>query len=87
MNYNPSYLIEIRGFTDNVGKAELNKRLSEKRAQAVKKYFIRKGVDEKRITAIGYGDTFPIADNNTVSGRAINRRVEFIVTYEEIILK
>jgi outer membrane protein OmpA-like peptidoglycan-associated protein len=87
LKYNPLYLIEIRGFTDNVGKPETNKKLSEKRAQAVKRYFVRKGVEDKRITAVGLGDTFPIADNKSASGRAVNRRVEFIVTYEEVILK
>ncbi len=87
LKFNPTYLIEIRGFTDNVGSSETNKKLSEKRAAAVKKYFVRKGVDEKRITSTGYGDTYPIADNKTASGRAKNRRVEFIVTYEEINLK
>ena len=87
LKYNPTYLIEIRGFTDNVGKSETNKRLSEKRAQAVKRFFVRKGIDEKRITAVGLGDTFPIANNKPASGRALNRRVEFLVTYEEVILK
>jgi outer membrane protein OmpA-like peptidoglycan-associated protein len=87
LKFNPKYLIEIRGFTDNVGKPETNKKLSEKRAQAVKKYFVRKGVEEARIKAVGYGIEFPIADNKTSKGRALNRRVEFIVTYEEITLK
>jgi len=87
LKFNPKYLIEIRGFTDNVGKPEANKKLSEKRAQAVKKYFVRKGVEEARIKAVGYGNEFPIADNKTAKGRALNRRVEFIVTYEEISLK
>ena len=87
LKFNPKYLIEIRGFTDNVGKSETNKKLSEKRAQAVKKYFVRKGVEEARIKAVGYGIEFPIADNKTSKGRALNRRVEFIVTYEEITLK
>lgn len=87
LKFNPIYLIEIIGFTDNVGKPESNKRLSEKRAAAVKKYFTKKGVEEKRITSIGYGDSFPIANNNTATGRAHNRRVEFIVTYEEVTLK
>jgi len=48
---------------------------------------VRKGVEEARIKAVGYGNEFPIADNKTAKGRALNRRVEFIVTYEEISLK
>ena len=87
LKFNPTYLIEIRGFTDNVGKPESNRKLSEKRAAAVKEYFVRKGVEEKRITSAGFGDTYPVADNKTALGRAHNRRVEFIVTYEEINLK
>ena len=81
---NPTYLIEVQGHTDNVGKSEANMKLSEARANAVRQYLIAKGVEEKRITAKGYGDTRPIASNKTVSGRAKNRRVEFLVTFEEV---
>lgn len=81
---NPSYLIEVQGHTDNVGKPELNQALSESRALAVRNYLIAKGVDEKRITSKGYGDTKPVASNKTTQGRAKNRRVEFVVTFEEV---
>ena len=81
---NPTYLIEIRGFTDNVGNSESNKTLSIKRANAVKKYMVSKGVNASRITANGYGDTLPVASNKTAKGRALNRRVEFIASYIEI---
>jgi len=80
---NPTYLIEVQGHTDNVGKAEMNQQLSEKRAYSVRNYLILKGVDEKRITAKGFGDTKPVASNKTAQGRAKNRRVEFVVTFEE----
>lgn len=81
---NPTYLIEVRGHTDNVGKAEMNQDLSEKRALAVKNYLIGKGVPEKRMTSKGFGDTLPIAPNKSSAGRALNRRVEFIITFEEV---
>ena len=81
---NKSYLVEVQGHTDNVGKPELNQLLSEKRANAVRNYLISKGVEEKRITAKGYGDTKPVASNKTTQGKAKNRRVEFIVTFEEV---
>ncbi len=81
---NKSYLVEIQGHTDNVGKPELNQLLSEKRANAVRNYLIAKGVEDKRITAKGYGDTKPVASNKTTQGKAKNRRVEFIVTFEEV---
>ena len=81
---NPTYLIEVQGHTDNVGKPALNQLLSEKRAIAVRNYLISKGVTEDRITAKGYGDTKPVASNKTTQGKAKNRRVEFVVTFEEV---
>ncbi len=81
---NPTYLVEVRGHTDNVGKKEMNQDLSERRALAVKNYLIGKGVPEKRMTSNGFGDTMPVASNKTSAGRALNRRVEFIVTFEEV---
>lgn len=69
-------IITISGHTDNVGLPENNQILSEKRALAVKKYLIQKGIEESRIQHIGYGDTKPIADNNTAAGKSKNRRVE-----------
>ena len=79
---NPSFLIEIRGHTDNVGESTKNQVLSQNRAAAVRDYLIVKGVSDKKITANGFGDKQPVASNTTPAGRTLNRRVEFIVTFE-----
>jgi outer membrane protein OmpA-like peptidoglycan-associated protein len=75
----PSLRLKIEGHTDNVGKAEKNQTLSEKRAEAVKTYLVGKGVDEKRLETAGYGDTKPKESNKKPKGRSINRRIEFTV--------
>ena len=62
----------------------MNKRLSQKRAESVRNYLIKAGVDAKRMTAVGYGQEKPIADNKTAAGRKENRRVEFQITFEQI---
>jgi outer membrane protein OmpA-like peptidoglycan-associated protein len=67
--------IEIQGHTDNTGTAVTNQRLSENRALAVQQYLIQKGIASERLQVKGYGDTQPIAPNNTPQGRTQNRRV------------
>ena len=69
--------LEISGHTDNRGKADYNRDLSQRRADSVKTYFVQRGIAPDRLQAIGYGLTRPIADNKTSSGRASNRRTEF----------
>lgn len=76
---NPTLKIEIRGHTDNVGKAEDNLKLSDSRAQSVLKYLVTKGIVPARLTSKGYGATVPIANNNSEEGRSQNRRTELKV--------
>jgi outer membrane protein OmpA-like peptidoglycan-associated protein len=78
MTHKKSARLEISGHTDNQGSAKTNKALSERRAMACRSYLISKGIDGSRITAIGYGDTRPVAPNNTEEGRQQNRRIEAI---------
>ncbi len=73
---NPDYKIDINGYTDNQGNADKNRALSEARAAAVSDYFVKKGIDAGRLSAAGFGDENPVADNKTAAGRAKNRRVE-----------
>ncbi|MBE3654562.1 hypothetical protein BOO92_20205 [Vibrio navarrensis] len=75
----PETVVEISGHTDSKGSEAVNQRLSEQRAQSVANYLISKGVDPERITRVaGYGESLPVASNDTVSGRAQNRRVEIV---------
>jgi OOP family OmpA-OmpF porin len=81
LNEDANLKLSIEGHTDNVGKTEYNQKLSEARAQSVKGYFLKKGISESRLTSQGFGETRPIADNKTASGRAKNRRVVMTVNY------
>jgi outer membrane protein OmpA-like peptidoglycan-associated protein len=69
--------LEISGHTDNQGKAAYNQELSQRRAEAVKAYLVKKGIDEGRLVTVGAGMDRPIEDNGTAQGRARNRRTEF----------
>jgi len=75
----PSSTFEVTGYTDSRGSDEMNRELSERRAQAVRTYLVSQGVPPDRITAQGHGETNPIASNDTPEGRANNRRVEILV--------
>jgi OOP family OmpA-OmpF porin len=73
---NPSFRLTIDGHTDFVGNDAYNQTLSEQRAASVRAFLISKGISDSRITSFGYGESRPVADNNTAAGRAKNRRVE-----------
>ena len=70
------YKVRLAGHTDNVGQAEANKTLSQARAESVRRQLIAYGCTPENITAAGYGDTKPVATNETEEGRQLNRRVE-----------
>jgi outer membrane protein OmpA-like peptidoglycan-associated protein len=79
MSKNPNTNITIVGHTDITYTRAYNMKLSERRANAVKSYLVKKNVDAKRITIEFYGPDKPIADNNTIDGRARNRRAEMTI--------
>lgn len=75
----PRALIQVEGHTDSDGTVERNQILSERRAAAVAEYLVRAGVAQTRLTAVGIGQTRPIASNDTFEGKSRNRRIEFVV--------
>jgi outer membrane protein OmpA-like peptidoglycan-associated protein len=75
---NPGLKLSVEGHTDSVGSPASNKTLSENRAKAVVAALAAKGIEAARLTAVGWGQDKPVADNNTEEGRAKNRRVELV---------
>ncbi len=80
----PGLKLQVEGYTDNVGGETYNQTLSEKRAQAVGDYLVSQGVQEANLTATGFGEADPVADNSTAAGRAQNRRVQMVVSGNSI---
>ena len=75
----PEFKIEVEGHTDSDGAPDRNQRLSERRARAVLDYLVKAGVSADRIHAVGYGETRPVAENDSAENKARNRRIEFSV--------
>lgn len=75
----PKLKIELSGHTDSIGTEEINRKLSQERAEAVRRYFIDHGIASARVTAKGYGATKPVAPNDTEENRQKNRRTEFLI--------
>lgn len=79
LNKYPQTLLDVDGHTDSVGDDASNQALSERRAVSVARYLNSRQVDSRRLQIIGFGETRPVADNNTDQGRALNRRVEISI--------
>lgn len=80
LKQSPEVEIEIRGYTDTLGSLSKNLPLTQMRAEAVRQYLISKGIESRRIRAVGLGAIDPVADNRTAAGRAKNRRIEVVRT-------
>jgi outer membrane protein OmpA-like peptidoglycan-associated protein len=80
----PGLNIAVGGYTDNIGGDEMNQKLSENRAAAVRKYLVEEGVVANSVTSNGFGDTLPVASNDNAAGRQENRRVELVVSGDAI---
>ena len=79
----PNRNVMIEGFTDTVGPANYNEKLSRQRANSVRQALLNKGISSSRIQIRGYGEKYPVASNNTEAGRQQNRRVEVIISDSE----
>lgn len=86
MTRDPSLGMEVAGHTDSLGDPSYNQQLSEARAQAAADWLIAAGIDAARIRVVGFGETQPIASNETSAGRASNRRVEFVFGPASVVL-
>jgi len=80
LQQNPDRKVIVEGYTDSTGSASYNQSLSERRADSVRMALVKMGVDPARVVSQGYGKEYPVADNNSASGRAMNRRVEVTIS-------
>jgi outer membrane protein OmpA-like peptidoglycan-associated protein len=80
----PTLNIQVGGYTDNVGGDDMNQKLSENRAGAVRDYLVQQGVGTNSVSAMGFGNSVPVASNDNAAGRQENRRVELVVSGEAI---
>ena len=77
---NPERNVQVEGFTDSQGSNEYNQQLSQRRADAVAQAIIQRGIDAQRVRALGYGEEYPKASNDSAGSRQLNRRVEIVVS-------
>ncbi|MDD1620383.1 MAG: OmpA family protein [Methylococcaceae bacterium] len=82
LNQYPEYMVLVEGYTDSKGSDELNQELSDRRAYAVRTALVDSGVSGDRVRTRGYGEEYPVADNDTAANRQLNRRVEIILSDE-----
>mgnify|MGYP000969773474 CR=1 FL=1 len=87
LRQHPDRHLLVEGYTDSVGSDSSNLALSERRANAVRMALLQRGVEPQRITTRGYGESYPVADNSNAEGRAMNRRVEVVITDAQGILR
>lgn len=83
----PGLNLQVEGYTDSTGGDELNQKLSDNRANAVRDFLAQQGLNPAIMTSVGYGKSYPVATNDTAAGRAQNRRVELVVSGEVIGVK
>jgi outer membrane protein OmpA-like peptidoglycan-associated protein len=83
----PGLNLQVEGYTDSTGTAAFNQKLSEQRANAVRDFLMTQGVNTQNMTAVGYGEQWPVASNDTAQGRQLNRRVQLVVSGEIIGIK
>jgi outer membrane protein OmpA-like peptidoglycan-associated protein len=80
---NPERRVQVEGFTDSQGAENYNLELSQRRADAVAMAIMQRGVEAQRVRALGYGEDYPVASNDSAGSRQLNRRVEIIVSNDE----
>jgi outer membrane protein OmpA-like peptidoglycan-associated protein len=83
----PARTVVVEGHTDSLGAQDFNRRLSQRRADAVMAYLIGRGVDTLRVSAMGKGESAPVAANHSAAGRRCNRRVEVIIANQPAALR
>lgn len=83
LNANPQRKVSVEGHTDSTGSDDFNQQLSEHRAESVKATLVGAGIASDRVLTQGFGETYPVAGNDSASGRQLNRRVEIVLSDEE----
>ncbi|MEX1032742.1 MAG: OmpA family protein [Cellvibrionaceae bacterium] len=82
LEQNPDRQVLVEGYTDNIGDENFNRDLSQRRADSVRSQLLARGISENRVETRGHGENYPVATNETIAGRQMNRRVEVVVGYQ-----